>query len=172
MIDSFNIKTTPSQIQQPTILPQASAASQGNFSMNITPASNSAACCSSSITGGSGLVLGPYTLNASQTYKPNNAPTLSLYNGAGSEIVRLNKDGTVTWAEDINVDEAAESFSKAISLGVEMQIGITQSVKLRMRDSVFEDLIEIAKEKGSLTADDLTYLLKASKIIEKLKGSK
>jgi len=53
-----------------------------------------------------------------------------------------------------------------------MQAGITHGVKLRMRDSVFADLIEIAKEKGSLTADDLTYLLEASKIVEKLKGGR
>lgn len=90
----------------------------------------------------------------------------------GKEIVRLNFDGTVTWADDINIDEAAESFSKSVSVGLEISSGITKKVKLEMRDSIFNDLIAIAKDKGSLTADDLTYLLEASKIVEKLKGGK
>ena len=88
------------------------------------------------------------------------------------EIVRLNRDGTITWANGIDVDEAAEAFARSISMGAELQSGVTQGVKHRMRDSVFTDLIEIAKEKGSLTADDLTYLLEASKIVEKLKGGR
>ena len=92
------------------------------------------------------------------------------FSNSGTEIVRLNLDGTVTWAKDINIDEAAVAFSKSISLGAEMRAGITEATKLKMRDSVFEDLINIAKEKGSLTAEDLTYLLEASKIVEKLKG--
>ena len=117
----------------------------------------------------------PYVSPASFTIGTNlhNATSVvTFYNGGNSEIVRLNKDGTITWANGINIDEAAESFGKAIALGAEMQSGITAGTKRRMRDSVFADLIDIAKEKGSLTADDLTYLLEASKIMEKLKGGK
>lgn len=91
---------------------------------------------------------------------------------SNNEIVRLNKDGSVSWSDEIAIDAAAEAFSKTLMLGAEMAAGITQSVKYRMRDSVFEDIINIAREKGSLTADDLTYLLEASKIVEKLKGPK
>lgn len=88
----------------------------------------------------------------------------------GKEVVRLNLDGSVEWADSIDVDVAAKEFAKALQLGAEQKAGITNSVKLKMRDSVFNDIINIAKEKGSLTADDLTYLLEASKIVEKLKG--
>jgi hypothetical protein len=91
---------------------------------------------------------------------------------SSQEIVRLNLDGSVTWPNGIEIDEAAEAFGKSLQLGAEMRAGINKSVKLKMRDSVFEDLISIAKEKGSLTAEDLTYLLEASKIVEKLKGGK
>ena len=98
---------------------------------------------------------------------------ISLRGGStNGEIVRLNKDGSVTWSDDIAVDSAAEAFAKTLTLGAELAAGITQSVKYQMRDSVFEDIINIAREKGSLTADDLTYLLEASKIVEKLKGPK
>lgn len=97
---------------------------------------------------------------------------ITFYDSTQSEIVRLDKDGKVTWKNGIDVDLAAQAFAKSISLGAEMQAGISKSVKLSMRDSVFNDLIEIAKEKGPLSADDLTYLLEASKIVEKLKGGK
>ena len=98
---------------------------------------------------------------------------ISLRGGStNGEIVRLNKDGSVTWSDEIAVDAAAEAFAKTLTLGAELAAGITQSVKYQMRDSVFEDIISIAREKGSLTADDLTYLLEASKIVEKLKGPK
>lgn len=90
-----------------------------------------------------------------------------------SEIVRLDSDGSVKWANNvIDIDAAAEAFANSLTLGAEHMAGITQSVKYKMRDSVFEDLINIAKEKGQLTAEDLTYLLEASKIVEKLKGPK
>lgn len=98
---------------------------------------------------------------------PSNIITLS---NNGKEIVRVNNDGSVTWNNEIDIDEAAEAFGKSLGLGAEISAGITKRVKLQMRDSVFEDLINIAKEKGSLTAEDLTYLLQASKIVEKLKG--
>jgi hypothetical protein len=97
---------------------------------------------------------------------------LTISNG-GKEIVRLNKDGTVTWANnEIKIDEAMEAFAQTLGMSAEMAAGVTNSVKLRMRDSVFEDLISIAKEKGPLSAEELTYLLSASKIVEKLRGAK
>lgn len=96
-----------------------------------------------------------------------------IFNSSNNqEIVRLNADGTITWANGYQVDEAAEHFGKMLKVGAEMAVGITARVKRDMRDSVFEDLIEIAKSKGALSAEDLTYLLNASKIVEKLKGGK
>jgi len=101
-------------------------------------------------------------------YQP---PYVIQLSNNGKEIVRLNNDGSVEWNKEINIDEAAEAFSRTLSMGAELSAGITKKVKLNMRDSVFNDLIAIAKEKGSLTAEDLTFLLEASKIVEKLKGS-
>ena len=111
---------------------------------------------------------------ASPTYTVSNsslsATPLVIYDTNNKEIVRLNRDGTVVWARDIDDDEAAAAFSRSLQFGAEISVGITQRVKLDMRDSIFNDLIEIAKSKGPLSADDLTYLLAASKIVEKLKG--
>ena len=116
------------------------------------------------------VIPGAFTIG---TNLHNATSVVTFYNNKTSnEIVRMNNDGTITWNNGINIDEAAEAFGSAISLGAEMQVGITRGVKHRMRDSVFADLIEIAREKGPLSADDLTYLLEASKIVEKLKGGK
>jgi hypothetical protein len=109
-------------------------------------------------------------LSNAQFTKPAPTNIFTLSKSANQEIVRLNLDGSVSWGNGIDIDAAAEAFEKSLQMGAEMKAGISKAVKLRMRDSVFEDLINIAKEKGSLTAEDLTYLLEASKIVEKLKG--
>lgn len=100
------------------------------------------------------------------------ASVFALHGTSNQEIVRLERDGSVKWAKEINVDEAAEAFGRAVSIGGEMAAGITAGTKRRMRDAVFEEIINIAKDKGSLSAEDLTYLWEASKIMDKLKGAK
>jgi len=99
-----------------------------------------------------------------------NTSTIIFNNNNNQEIVRLNKDGSVTWSKDVDVDAAADAFGKSLQLGAERSVGITQGVKQRMRDTIFEEMIELAKIKGSLNADDLTYMLSAAKIMDRLKG--
>lgn len=124
---------------------------------------------STAMTGGSGY----YSIGSGITFSMPPKTNIVSFNGTdGKEIVRINLDGSVTWADGIKIDEAAEAMARTMTQSTELQAGITKAVKLRMRDSVFEDLIGIAKQKGSLTAEDLTYLLEASKIVEKLKGAK
>lgn len=146
------------------IIPNSTISNVGTYGYNPT---------------GTVYVTSPTTTNWNSTIFANTGYTISNNPGASiislhgennKEIVRLNKDGSVTWSEEIKIDEAAESFARAISLSAELKAGISHSVKLKMRDTVFEELINIAKTRGALSADDLTYLLEASKIIEKLKG--
>jgi hypothetical protein len=172
----------------------AGAASMGTYfdpnSVNInTAASVSYIPSSFTFTGGTGAVSTGTTIATS--YLPVAGSTMGVIGGygggyyaaqsnpiplalsvMGKEIVRINLDGSITWPNGIDEEEGAKAFSQSVMVGAEMAAGINQKVKLAMRDSVFEDLIEIAKEKGSLTAEDLTFLLQASKIVEKLKGSK
>ena len=116
------------------------------------------------LSAGAAANYGNFTFNSSPP------SIVSFFSSNNREIVKLNLDGSVTWANGIKIDEAAEAFSKSFTIGGELAAGITAGAKSRMRDSIFSDLIEIAKEKGSLSSEDLTYLLQASKIIEKLKG--
>ena len=91
---------------------------------------------------------------------------------SGKEVVRLTTDGSVIWNDEIKIDEAAEALSKSLTMSAEIAAGITTQVKFKIRDNIFNDLISIAKNKGPLTSEDLTYLLGASKIVEKLKDEK
>lgn len=120
---------------------------------------------------GTGNIMTNYTTSAMNSISISQPPNVISIRGPNNKaIVTIENDGSVTWAGDINIDEAAEAFGRALSLSVEMRAGITSAIKSRIRDSVFEDLISIARDKGSLTAEDLTYLLRSSKIIENLKG--
>lgn len=103
----------------------------------------------------------------------NTVPTrqlnaLFIISSPSEEIVRMETDGKVIWADGINIDAAAEGFAKSLSLGVEIIAGITSRVKREIRDSVFEELISIAKEKGTLTVGDIEYALRCCKIMDKL----
>ena len=101
---------------------------------------------------------------------PHISSILALFNSTGNMIVELHNDGSVTWDNEIDISEAAKALTEVLTLTAEQRAGVSTNVKLKMRDSVFNDLIQIAKEKGSLSAEDLTYYLEASKIVEKLKG--
>lgn len=118
----------------------------------------------------SGGYINPSTYNGSFNISKSDIARFS--NSAGKEIVRLTQEGKVIWADpEMNEDEAAQAFTRSLEFSAELKAGITKAVMVRIRDSVFEEIINIAKQKGTLTADDLTYLLEASKIMEKLKGS-
>lgn len=120
--------------------------------------------------GASSYSVGSFPISPGVTFTSPVPPSILTIMNDGKEIVTLTKDGRVEWADGIRIDEASESFAKALTISSELVAGIDKRVKSDMRNSVFNDLISIAKDKGSLTADDLTYLLEASKIMEKLKG--
>lgn len=115
----------------------------------------------------SGIVSNGY--NIASSVSPS---VMSLHNPSNKEIVRLNNDGSVTWNDSINIDEAATAFASSIQLGAELMAGVTYGVRQRIRDAVFEELIDMANNKGTLSVDDLTYLHQAAKIMDKLKGIK
>ena len=102
--------------------------------------------------------------------KPSSKNIISLHGNNNDLIVTLENDGSVVWADGINIDEAATAFSSAVTLGAERIAGISTGTKQRIRDAVFEEMISMCNEKGSLTSDDLTYLWQAAKIMDKLKG--
>ena len=135
----------------------------GSTWYNITSAVAPAAA-GNIYTAGTGF--GNFTIG---NYQPTN---IISFSNAGGEVVRLNVDGSVTWKNGIDVDEAAEAFGKAMRLSSELQSGITKKVKAEMRDKVFEEIIEIAKTNGSLTVDELTFMYESSKIMEKLRGGR
>lgn len=126
-----------------------------------------------------------YDWQNSNIYTTTTIPT-SIYSGSDStiglppndisirsgnkEIVKITSSGEVIWADGIKMDEAAKAFSDSIYVGLEMKSGITEATKSRVRNAVFEELIEIADEQGgSISSEDLKYFLKANIMVDKIK---
>lgn len=127
-------------------------------------------------TGGGGYTTGLTNgLYASGITINSSVPShlVAFYDHNGAEILRVEPDGTVIWKNGVTeeaITEAQNALSRSINLTVESKAGIVEGTKRRIRDQVFEEIIEFAKQRGALTADDLTFMLESSKIIEKLKG--
>lgn len=163
--------------QSPSTVAQQSSL---NTIANTTIAGGSAIASSNYygtyVINGNTTAAGTITVPASGVYSIGNTGFFNSYNNLislsnnGKEILRVEKDGKIIWADDINIDEAAEALSKSLSISIEMKAGINKRIKREIRNSIFEDLISIAKEKGSLSVDELTYLLEGAKIMDKLKG--
>jgi hypothetical protein len=95
---------------------------------------------------------------------------IKIYNKDGSTLLTVDYDGKVTWHDGIQIDEAAEAFSQVIWLSAEQSSRVTSAVKRKIRDTIFEELLEIAKEHGTLTPEDVEYTYKCCKIMDKLNG--
>jgi len=112
------------------------------------------------------------TLNPSPVVSISSMHLLAIYKPNTNElVVKINNDGSVVWTNnEMNIDEAVKSLSTALTRSAELVAGVTEGTRMRMRDLVFEELIEIAKLKGSLDSEDLILLLRSAKIVDKLKG--
>jgi hypothetical protein len=86
----------------------------------------------------------------------------------GEEIVRLRNDGKVVWKNGVQLDEGVKAFSSLLRLGVAESAGVGASVREEIRNQVYADLIAMAKEKGSLTEEDLTFDRDSCILVEKL----
>jgi hypothetical protein len=86
----------------------------------------------------------------------------------GEEIVRLRNDGKVVWKNGVQLDEGVKAFSSLLRLGVAESAGVGASVREEIRSQVYADLIAMAKEKGSLTEEDLTFDRDSCILVEKL----
>lgn len=95
---------------------------------------------------------------------------IKIYNKDGFTLLTVDYDGKVTWHDGIQIDEAVEAFSQVIWLSAEQTSRVTSAVKRKIRDKIFEELLEIAKEHGTLTAEDVEYTYKCCKIMDKLNG--
>ena len=113
----------------------------------------------------------PYT-NSTFSYNPSAINSiLSIYNTSGTEIVRIDIDGSVQWNGPVDVTGAADALCKSLTLSVEIQSGIRKNTKAKIRDQLCEELISMAEEKGNLSAEDLRFFLRSAKIVEKLDSS-
>lgn len=139
-----------------------------NVSVGITSGSQAIQAAMAGISSSMGAT---YASSHRSPSISNGPACIILYGTNNDEILRLNNDGKVVWKDEkINEDAAAKAFSMALRLGADISVGLTEAVKREMRDVVFNEIIEIAKEDGPLSANQLQYLHRSAKIIDKLKG--
>ena len=94
---------------------------------------------------------------------------LVIRNYTNDVLVTLYPDGRVEWADNIEIDEAAAKFSAMLNISPDIIANIKYENKKKIRDSIFEDMIELAKDKN-LTVEDLTCMWHTAKMMDKLRG--
>lgn len=165
----------------PNTVMQNSTPLSANGNINISPLASTS---SNTVTTANTVSVGypvnyPYYLTSNSVLTTSHSTPasysrisdiLTIKDGNGKPLVKIDHAGKVVWDEDILIDEAASALGGVFELSVEIAAKITLSVKQRIRNTVFEEIISLANSKGTLTADDLTYLYQAAKIMDKLKG--
>jgi hypothetical protein len=144
-----------------------STITSGNVTGNITAAANPGVMAQTVQMHTVGNI-GIGTITPQYIFQPP-ANIISISSNT-KEIVRITRDGEVVWADGYEINEAAEAFGKSIQMGAEMTAGIRANTKQQIRDAVFAELIDMAEKKGTLTAEDLTFMWQSAKIMDKLKG--
>jgi len=93
---------------------------------------------------------------------------ITMFNSNNEEVVRLREDGIVIWKHGINIDDATRAFSIALRQGAVVCSGVGAIARTEIRSEIYANLINLAKEKGSLTIDDLTFDRDSCILVEKL----
>ena len=83
------------------------------------------------------------------------------------DIVYDCKTGTVKWSVEPS-EEDRKKFSSFIRQSVDMSAEIKNGTLIRIRDRVFEELIDEAKKSGPLDHDKLTNILEGCKMMDVL----
>lgn len=120
---------------------------------------------------GNGVSASKYYNNKANITVAGKGFCIAISGEDGEEIVRLRNDGKVVWKNGVQLDEGVKSFSSLLRLGVAESAGVGASVRREIREQVYADLIAMAKEKGSLTEEDLTFDRDSCILVEKLAKS-
>ena len=96
---------------------------------------------------------------------------LTFTNGNGEDIFCIDANGNAKWLKEDCYDEAAEIFLNSMNWTIESAAGIQQS-RMDWEKKITEALIHAAEERGgSITADELTDVVRKCIMYDKLKGT-
>lgn len=157
-----NIATVPVNSQPGSIGPNT----YGNLIGTYT---NTSGTYAATTLNNYGTLTSTGSIRSSTGYIQQHGTCVSIHAHNGSEIVRIDNTGIVTWDNNINIDAAAEAFGQAIKMGAEFSAGLTAVKQIEIRNNLFEEIIQVAKEEGPLDADKLAFMLRSCKIMDKLK---
>lgn len=128
-----------------------------------------------SIQGSNSFTLTNYQPKTNLTLSPSGNEYLLAISYEDTEIFRLDYNGKSTWKDGIQVDRAAEAFSRAIQYGITETTGLNKTVRRELRmagwDAAFEEIIRAVEAGRNLDTEELTYMRDAIKILDKLSDS-
>ncbi len=140
-------------------------------------AKNIAALKAMAGVGSTGNLSGAQSVSSGPQYNPEPAPVvrmgdwITVQSRKGVPIVRIDPFGEVIWDAQPNETEAAEALRRSFRISTEMAAGVTETTKMNIRNSVFEEILSVVQKHGTINEEQLTFLWEGAKIMDKLKGT-
>lgn len=119
-------------------------------------------------TAPSTLSIGKSTTSPMVTLTPNDA-IIEIFQD-GDSIVRLERDGTVRWANKPDPDSAAAALGEALRSSVPIIAGIEASGRHIIEEDLISFLMVIAEREGPLSTDNLKTAFEHIRAMKRLRG--
>lgn len=97
-------------------------------------------------------------------------PNVLTFTGNGEQIFSIDANGNAIWHKPESYDEAAKIYLDAVNWRIEDAAGIRES-RRDWEDRMVKAIVSKANESGSLTAEELTNVVKKSIMYDRLKGT-
>ena len=97
-------------------------------------------------------------------------PHALTFTGNGEQIFSVDANGNAIWHKPESYDEAAQIFLDAVNWKVEDAAGILES-RREWEERMVKAIVSKAEKSGSLTAEELTNVVKKCIMYDRLKGT-
>lgn len=104
------------------------------------------------------------------TTQGTNDPHTLTFTGNGKQIFSIDANGNAIWHNPEAYDEAAQIFLDSVNWKIEDAAGILES-RRDWEDRMVKAIVSKAEKSGSLTAEELTNVVKKSIMYDRLKGT-
>ncbi len=97
-------------------------------------------------------------------------PHVLTFTGNGEQIFSIDANGNAIWHKPESYDEAAQIFLDAVNWKIEDAAGIREA-RRDWEERMVKAIVSTAEKRGSLTAKELTNVVKKSIMYDRLKGT-
>ena len=97
-------------------------------------------------------------------------PNVLTFTGNGEQIFSIDANGNAIWHNPESYDEAAQIFLDSVNWKIEDAVGILES-RREWEERMVKAIVSKAEKSGSLTAKELTDVVKKCIMYDRLKGT-